>query len=518
MKKIIIGVFASVLLFTAGTALAYSTGTISTNKSSCYIPLGASTCQVSVYWNTTNPVYPSALVVGNGNVVAVSNYGSKTFDIPYGGVTFSLYNGNLLLNSANVTSSCVSGANWNGSRCMPNINPAYTCMVSSFKVNGSSSIQIFPGDPVTLSWATSNCNNVSISEIGRNFHPNGSYLLYPKKTATYTINGYSSSGAVSAGKSIYVTIENPTPTPIYNLKAVTSIATNITTNSANLNALMTNLSAPSANVYFEYGKTINLGLKTPEQKINSNTNFDKVVNNLSSNTIYYFRAVSEENGQISLGKIEVFKTAIKPIKRSTNKVVSKTVVITPDTKNSNFVSPLELNITNKYKAIGQGDIIEYTILYKNNTKTTIVNPVLQIIAPDGLDITNCSAGGTYNKAERTLEVKLNNLAAGKGQIIYAQAKVKSLPANVSQFITTALMSYNNSDAIRKDVMAYVLNTPKKATNSSLGATATYSGNTDINFIGLLLIITAILLIILVISKYFYKPKTVEVLHTENKEK
>ena len=537
MKKLIIGIFTGALFFIAGTAFAYSTGTISTSKSSCYIPLGASTCKVDVSWNTTDPVYPSALTVGVGNVVAVSNFGTKIFDIPYGGLTFNLYNGNLLLTSTNVTSSCISGTNWNGTRCVPNINPTYSCLISDFTVNGGKSSLIFPGDPVTLYWLTSNCSYVNITGVGSNLPPNGSQLLYPTQTTTYTINGFSSTGAVSMGKNVSVSVSNQynndgysnIPTPIYNLKAVTSIATNITSNSANLNALMTNISASSANVYFEYGKTVKLGLKTQEQNINSNINFSEVVKGLSPNTIYYFRAVSKEDGQISLGKIEIFKTLSSQISTSSstksknkttvrvvNSTAVKQVVNASTTSNSNLLS---LTISNKYKAIGQGDVIEYTILYKNNSKVTLIDPILQIIVPDGINITNSSAGGVYDRSSKTLKVELGNLAPGETEIIYTQAKVNSFPPNVSQFITTSLMTYTTKISNSKqNVLAYVLNTPKKKAASSLGATTAYSGITGISFIDLLFILILILLVVLVISKYFYSSKTVEVLHKENKEK
>ena len=187
-------------------------------------------------------------------------------------------------------------------------------------------------------------------------------------------------------------------------------------------------------------------------------------------------------------------------------------------RNTNSSSSVMLNIKDKYKSIGKGNIVEYTITYKNIGKTTLSNPILQVIIPKGIVVTNTSAGA-YTQDTRTLTVELNNLKKGVGGILYVQGRVQSVPTNVSQVVTTALLVYTNTNKAQENAIAYVLNTPKVLNDgNSLGATAFFSGLAGLTLVGLLLIIILILVIILIVRQYFYNPTAVEVIHETTKKK
>src|SRR5258708_7266587 len=131
-------------------------GTLTPTSPSCNIAAGASSCNVTLSWTTTNPVgtsavtsnYPSA-----NTTVATGNSGSTSASVPYSSRTFYLYNNSQLLATSVASSSCASGSSWNGSArhaptTMPGTLPptSPSCSIAA----GASSCN------VTLSWTTTN--------------------------------------------------------------------------------------------------------------------------------------------------------------------------------------------------------------------------------------------------------------------------------------------------------------------------------------------------------------------------
>lgn len=90
-------------------------GTIS--ASNCTIPVGSSSCNTSLSWNTSNPISTSAVTTPTNITVANANSGSTTYPVYYGSRTFYLYHNGSLLSSATASSACEAGSVWNGSIC-----------------------------------------------------------------------------------------------------------------------------------------------------------------------------------------------------------------------------------------------------------------------------------------------------------------------------------------------------------------------------------------------------------------
>src|SRR3989344_3351948 len=123
--------------------------------------------------------------------------------------------------------------------------------------------------------------------------------------------------------------------------AATSLATSITLDSAKLGGVADIKGTSTNTAYFEYGKTILLSGTTPMQNVGSSgaVDFYATLENLSSNTIYYFRAVVTNQYGVDRGVIRIFKTqnsagTITSDENETENIVQN---VDTDTENENAV-------------------------------------------------------------------------------------------------------------------------------------------------------------------------------------
>jgi uncharacterized repeat protein (TIGR01451 family) len=285
-----------------------------------------------------------------------------------------------------------------------------------------------------------------------------------------------------------------------NKNVVTTVATNITKNEAQINGYITNSTYYNSNVYFEYGTTVNLGSRTTSKNTSGNSSFNEILRGLSPNTIYFFQAVSDGNGGLSKGSIEIFKTlgeaAPAPVI-----IQGKTIV--------GAASPIQLLISNKYQLISAGDTVDYAVTYKNIGNTRLIRPMVQVVIPSNMTLVN-SSRGTYSIDTHTLSAPIEDLEAGQEGAIYLQTKVDSIPVNNAQIVTTAILVYTSPIGSQENAMTYVINVPSILGNtvsstttegSVLGGSAFFSGFLSIGLIGWLLIILLIMVIILVSRSY-----------------
>lgn len=371
------------------------------------------------------------------------------------------------------------------------------CHINSFTANGSNQTTIQSGDAVNLSWNTTDCDSVYVS--GPNFSNSsldGNRTVYPTYNSNYTINAYGDNSGTQT-RTVYVNVNpvtQPPIFPVYNTCAVTTVATNVTTNSAVLNGLITNSTGAS---YFEYGRDVTLGSRTVS-RVGSGA-FSEAISGLTSNTNYYFRFVSQCANGLSYGSIETFRTA--GIVRNTTTVIQGTTVIGTQ-------SPIMLEIENRFQYVGIGDVVDYMVTYKNIGKTTLTRPILQVIVPKGFTTINTSRG-TFSQETNTLTVPLEDLLPGGEGVVYLQALVNSIELNNAQIVTTAVLVYTSPSGAQENAIAYVLNSPRNS--NVLGASAIWSGFWGIGLIGWLLILILILLIILATRSYRRK----STIHTTN---
>jgi hypothetical protein len=373
------------------------------------------------------------------------------------------------------------------------------CSIDSFSANKT---YVKSGDGASIKWTTTDCDDVSISSVG-NVSVDGNRTVYPTTTTTYTLRAYGDNGEAKS-RSIQINVDYDQP--IYNLDVVTTVATNISQTGAQLNGLITNQSYNNINTYFEYGTSINLGLRTSSRNTNGTTYFSDYVSGLKSKTIYYFRAVAEGPNGLSYGAIQVFQTTGDTIiYRNTGSTIREVVVQGPTVYGS--ASPIMLEITNRYQNIGIGDIIDYTVFYKNISSSTLTHPMVQVFIPQGITLTNYS-GGTYSDENKTLSVPLQDLYPGAEGYIYLQARVDSMDVNLAQVVTTAILVYTNPNGAQENAMAYALNNPKiMNVNNSLGGAALFGFFNGLSLICWLFLIIIILLLILLARKYYSNRNT-----------
>jgi hypothetical protein len=368
-----------------------------------------------------------------------------------------------------------------------------SCKINKFITDDSSIAQ---GGHATLTWDTSNCNDVSLSGFG-SVSNDGSKIVYPAYTTTYTLTA--EKGSTRKTEDVKITVNGGS---VYNSNVITTVATNISQTGARLNGFTTNLNYPNSNVYFEYGSTVYLGSRTPATNKNTNTSFNDYISGLSSNTIYFFRAVSEGPDGISKGAIEVFRTN----KNVNNGGGGNTTTIIQGNTVYGSSSPVVLQIWNKYPSFAVGDIVEYTVFYKNISSSRLTRPMVQVFIPNGLILTNTSLG-TYLEENRTLSAPIQDLEAGDEGYIYLQAKVVSIDPSFAQIVTTAILVYTNPNGAQENAMAYVLNSPRGVVNNSLGASAFFGIFSGMSLICWLFLIIIILLLFLLSRKYYKRNST-----------
>ncbi len=395
-----------------------------------------------------------------------------------------------------------------------NNNNDNDCRINSFTADQT---YIDRGDEVELRWRTTACDDVSISNFG-DVDEDGSETFSPNNTTTYTLRARGDNGSDS--ESIRITVGGGGS--FYNTNVVTTIATNITQTSAQVNGLITSTNYGNATTYFEYGTNVNLGMRTSSRPTGGNSYFNEYLSNLSPNTIYFFRAVGEGSNGVSRGAIEVFRTAGYNNNWNNNntnttntntRIIRETVVEQGNTVYGSL-SPIMLRIENRYQTIGVGDVIDYTVYYKNISISRLTNPMVQVYVPKGVIITN-SSRGTFSNESRTLSVPIADLNPNDEGVIYLQAVVEELDANLAQIVTTAVLIYTNPNGAQENAMAYVLNNPKVLNGNNLGASAFFFGNIlGLSLIGWLLLIILIMLLILLSRSYYGRRNVITTTTTE----
>ena len=193
-----------------------------------------------------------------------------------------------------------------GTPSAPIANPATFVASTSFRANWRS---VIGATGYTLDVATNNSftnyvtgyHNLNVGNALS--HTVGG--LSPSTTYYYRVRAFSSSGTSGNSNVVHVTTLSPTGPPA----VMTNPATLIMSHSANLNGAV-NPHALSTTAYFQYGRTISYGGRTPNQMKTGN-NYQNVSANiagLTAHTTYHFRIVATNTAGTRYGGDRTFTT------------------------------------------------------------------------------------------------------------------------------------------------------------------------------------------------------------------
>ncbi|MEA4910958.1 hypothetical protein SDC9_08028 [bioreactor metagenome] len=161
------------------------TGTLTPSATTCSIAAGASSCNVNLAWNTTNPIGTSAVTSPTNDAgtlisttVATGNTGTKSVAIPYSTRTFFLYNSSIQLASTTVKATCVSGSSWDAT--------AKKCSLPSGTITAPN---------CTIAYGASNCNTTL---TWNTVNPIGTSAVTSNLPAANTTVATGNSGSVTA--------------------------------------------------------------------------------------------------------------------------------------------------------------------------------------------------------------------------------------------------------------------------------------------------------------------------------
>lgn len=302
-----------------------------------------------------------------------------------------------------------------------------------------------------------------------------------------------------------------------NLQAITLLATNIGQTSGRVNGLATinnpGVQSPSTNGYFEWGtdNTLNISNTTPTQAIGNapSISFFASLFNLLPNTRYYYRAVVTSSYGTSKGDIMNFLTG----NIGTVTTTSSTVVVKKTTSNvvrnsTSQPSLMALDINQDGLCIARGNIISYTVNYKNTSSRALKDVVLRVLLPQELAY-NDSDRGTYSDKDTSVVLPLGNVASGDGGTMTVRTEVvRGAEIGKTIVVTAYLVDTDTVSGAQEEVVAYSLNQICQSRNGQ-AALSFFGGDgflPDTLLEWLLLILVILGLIILARNFYGEKEK------------
>ena len=375
-----------------------------------------------------------------------------------------------------------------------NITENSVTLNGSVNPNGSSTTAYFQ-------YGTSQSNlssTVGTQSIGNgNSSVNVSYTLSGLSSNTtyyYRIVGSNGVGIASGSTISFATnasTNDNAPT------AITSVVTLKTGTSAKLNGLVIISGNISTTAWFEYGTTISLGSKTHDHSIGSSpsVSFAHTVRGLKLDTVYYFRAVAENEKGIDRGDILVFKT----LESSSGIISSSSTEI-----NTNVLSPISLSIDSLFENVVVGDVVAYTVTYKNISKEKLEKAILRVILPKEIAFKKATTG-IFSSSDNTLTIEIGTLEKSDEGSVSLQGEILGKAARQELLVTTAVLVYSDPDSgAQEDVIAYALHNMEKNKNGNLlTAAALFGGSGFPNSLLEWIILILILIGFVLLGRMFY---------------
>ncbi len=260
---------------------------------------------------------------------------------------------------------------------------------------------------------------------------------------------------------------------------VTSIATQITNNSARCNGIGLIANGVNSTGWFEYGETPKLGRETSHSSIGNyaTSPFSNVLSNLKTGNTYYCRAVMNNQygtfkGEIVSFKAKVAKTVyVKPVatvKKTTTKKVSNVITCsdgsTITVKSDKTATVLNeggkliaLTVEKEDGNISPNQEVNYKLSYKNSSDTKVYDVAVNIAVPPEFEILSVSAG-TFDNNTHTISLNQASIPASSESAITWRVKVSKDAMIGKSIVTTGYIAYTISDengkTVQDEVTAY----------------------------------------------------------------
>lgn len=285
--------------------------------------------------------------------------------------------------------------------------------------------------------------------------------------------------------------------------ASTTYATGISGTSAVLNGVSI-AGNSSTNSYFQYGTTTALGSSVGSQTVSSCGTLYNSYNltGLQSNKTYYYRiATGNTYGQIkSFTTGNVATTVIVSNTTNTNTNTTTTSTNT-NTGGGSGIIYLALDITPDFENVSVGDVVNFTVDYRNLYNGTLEDVIIQVMFPEEIEYVK-STQGFYSVQDRALIVDLGDLEDDEKGSFLVQAEVFGRFNNQDVVVTIAEGTYDHPtiENAQGSSTAYALNTIL-LNRSTLGAFAFGAGFFPGIFGWLFLLL--ILLLIVWVSRKIY---------------
>lgn len=289
------------------------------------------------------------------------------------------------------------------------------------------------------------------------------------------------------------------------ISAITTVPTNVTTTSARLNGLVTGsnggLYTGIASVWFEYGTSPSLGLRTNAQTANivSISNYFDTIST-SPNTTYYYRIVASVNGQTVMGSTVSFTTPAVVTTTNTNTNTTTTTTVINRVGTGTGSAFLQLAITDNVQSVIPGDTLSYVVTYQNISGVTLSNVVINVILPTGV---------TFRQASQGLLTTNNTVATTVGTLLPAALgtftiQVLTNPTIIpgNTLVTTATAAFTLPTSAQDSAIAYDLDNVVSFQNNLAGLALFGAGFFPTSLLGWILLL-GLLLVLILIARYFY---------------
>lgn len=289
------------------------------------------------------------------------------------------------------------------------------------------------------------------------------------------------------------------------ISAVSTIATGVTTNSATLNGISMINAGGNGNAWFEYGLTTALGMGTPNQSVGTGTNnVSRQLTGLAPRTTYYFRIVVQNSRGTVAGEYKFFTTggftpvATTPTTTTPTTVKPATPAVTTTITSTTF---LGLEIDSNLDKVSVGDIVTFTVSYKNVSGKDLKNITLRVELPKEMSFRKTTLGD-YSKSNHSILVSILEMPKDiKGEfIVIAEVLKDAANQNILVASLEGVHNHPTIEGAQVNSINYAILEVEKGNSNLTASTFSLGKFFPTSFIGWLLIVLIIFFIILIARK------------------